>query len=312
MNWLVFSYSLPSKSSSPRVSVWRQLKRVGAISPVSGAYILPDNDACTETFNWLAQQVRQANGQALVMVVEKFQDLTDQTLITLFNQARQGNYATIDEKVTLLAEVIHQDMSDQERLAAKDELDGLQQQYADIARIDYFVSPDKVRLAAQLKHLRQTLLNQTRLPVEIPHAGIEPYQDKRWVTRPCPSVDRLACAWLIHRHVNPQGNIRYGATPDPDEIAFDMPNAEFSHRGELCTFEVMLQILDLDDPVLQTVAEIVHDIDLRDKLYLHPETSGIDAVLNGWQHIGLPDSEMETRGLTLFEGLYVALAGSEN
>ena len=60
MNWLVFSYSLPSKSSSPRVSVWRQLKRVGAISPVSGAYILPDNDACTETFNWLAQQVRQA------------------------------------------------------------------------------------------------------------------------------------------------------------------------------------------------------------------------------------------------------------
>jgi hypothetical protein len=123
-------------------------------------------------------------------------------------------------------------------------------------------------------------------------------------------VDRLACAWLIRRYVDPQANIRYGATPAPDEIAFDMPNTEFSHRGDLCTFEVMLQILDLDDPVLQTVSEIIHEIDLRDRMYLRTETSGIDAVLRGWQLLELPDSEMEARAIALFEGLYVALAGN--
>ena len=309
MNWLVFSYSLPSKSSSPRVSVWRQLKRAGAISPVSGAYILPANDLCAETFSWLAQQVRQAGGDALVMQVERFHDLTDQALITRFHQARQENYTAIKEKLTLLDAAIHRDISAQERLAIKDELDGLQQHYTDIARIDYFDSPDKLRLAARLERLRQRLLNQTRPPLEIVHVGIEPYRDKRWVTRPRPFVDRLACAWLIRRYINPQANIRYSATPTPEEIAFDVPNAEFSHRGELCTFEVMLQILDLDDPALQAIAEIVHNIDLQDKLYLRPETSGIDAVLQGWQRTELPDGEMETRGINLFEGLYVALAG---
>ncbi|MCD6286637.1 MAG: chromate resistance protein, partial [Anaerolineae bacterium] len=226
-----------------------------------------------------------------------------------FHQARQENYASIDEKATLLAQNMHQELTAQERLEIKDELDGLLQQHADIARIDYFESPDKVQLAARLERLRQTLLTQTRLPVEIPHAGIEAYRDKRWVTRPRPYVDRLACAWLIRRYVNPEANIRYGATPAPDEIAFDMPNTEFSHRGDLCTFEVMLQILDLDDPVLQTVAEIIHEIDLGDGMYPRTEASGVGAVLRGWQLDELPDSEMEARGITLFEGLYVALAG---
>jgi len=307
MNWLVFSYSLPSKSSSPRVSVWRQLKRVGVISLVGGAYILPANDAGTETFSWLAQQVQQAGGEALVMQVEKFHGFTDQAIITFFRQARQESYAGIDEKVTSLVQVTQSDMSVQERLAVKNELDGLQQHYADIARIDYFDSPDKVRLAARLERLRQTLLTQTRLPIELPQTGVEPYRDKRWVTRPHPHVDRLACAWLIRHYVNPQAHIRYGMPPTPDEIVFDMPDAEFSHRGELCTFEVMVQILDLHTPALQAVAEVVHDIDLRDGMYGRPEASGIDAVLQGWQRLELPDNEMETRGMSLFEGLYVAL-----
>jgi len=308
LNWVVFSYSLPSKLSSPRVSVWRQLKHVGAISPVSGAYILPADDACTETFGWLAQQVREAGGEALVMHVKEFQGLSDQALITLFHQARQENYATIDETLTLLAQGMAQPMDAQELPTVKDKLDRVQQQYEAIARIDYFDSPEKTRLAAWLRRLRQTLQNQTRSPVEIARAGIEAYRDKRWVTRPRPYVDRLACAWLIRRYVNPQANIRYGATPAQDEIAFDTPNAQFSHRGDLCTFEVMLQILDLDDPVLQTVSEIIHEIDLSDRMYPRAEASGVGAVLRGWQLLELPDSEMEARAIALFEGLYVALA----
>ena len=310
VRWVVFSYSLPSKSSSPRVSVWRQLKRVGAISPVGGAYVLPAYDPCTEALGWLAQQVRQAGGEALVMHVEKFEGLADQALIALFHQARQEDYAPIDERVTRLAQVVRRETSAQERLAVKDELDRLQRQYAEITRIDYFESLEKGRLAARLARLRQELLAGTRFPVEIARAGIDPYRDKRWVTRPRPHVDRLACAWLIRRYVNPRAAIRYGAAPAPDEVAFDMPDAEFSHRGVLCTFEVMQRTLDLDDPALQAVAEIVHEIDLRDGVHVRPETSGVDALLRGWQLADLPDREMEARGMDLFDGLYVAFAGS--
>jgi len=70
----------------------------------------------------------------------------------------------------------------------------------------------------------------------------------------------------------------------------------------------MLVAFGLDEPALRAMAEIVHEIDLRDGQYLRVETGGVDALLKGWQLAGLSDAEMEARGLTLFEGLYAALA----
>jgi hypothetical protein len=309
MNWIVFSYSLPAKSSSPRVSVWRQLKRLGAISPVGGVYVLPAREPCDEAFGWLAQQVRQASGQALVMRVDQFEGLADPELVALFGRARQEDYAAVDEQVARLEVALRASGSGQERRSLKDELDRLQGQHADVARIDYFESPPKVELAVRLARLRQALLAGTLTPVDILPMAIDAYRDRRWVTRPRPHVDRLACAWLIRRYVHPQAAIRYAADPEPGEVAFDMPGAEFSHRGELCTLEVMARAFGLEDAALLTIAEIVHEIDLRDGLYAHPETSGVDALLRGWQAAGLPDKEVEARGLDLFDGLYAAFAG---
>ncbi len=68
MSWLVFSYSLPSKGqSSPRVTLWRRLRRLGAISVKTGIHILPDQEEYIEGFQWLAQEVQQAKGEALVL-----------------------------------------------------------------------------------------------------------------------------------------------------------------------------------------------------------------------------------------------------
>lgn len=308
MNWIVFSYSLPTKSSSPRVSVWRQLKRAGAISPVGGVYVLPAQEPCDETFGWLAQQVRQAGGEALVMRVRAFEGLADPEMIALFDQARQEDYAGIQTQAAQLEAALSvQDGA--ERRSLKDELDRLQSQYADVARIDYFDSPPKAELAARLARLRQALLAGTLSTAQVTPARLDAYRDCRWVTRPHPHVDRLACAWLIRRYVNSQASIRYADDPEPDEVAFDMPGAAFSHQGELCSLEVIVRAFGLDDAALQTIAEIVHEIDLRDGVYAHPETSGVDALLRGWQLAGLSDGEMEAKGLTLFDGLYTAFSG---
>jgi hypothetical protein len=271
-------------------------------------HVLPARETCIEAFGWLAQQVRQAGGEAVVMHVEQFEDLADQDLIALYRQARQEDYAALEEQAARLEATLGLENDAQERLAIKDELDRLQNQYADMARIDYFENPQKTRLAARLARIRHTLLNEVRVPVEVAPARIEDYQDRRWVTRPHPHVDRLACAWLIRRFVYPTAAIRYAAEPRPDEVAFDMPGAAFSHRGDLCTFEVMQRTFGLGDPALQRVAEIVHEIDLRDGMYARPETGGVDALLRGWQLAELPDDEMESRGLLLFEGLYSAFA----
>src|ERR671925_1396571 len=82
MTWLVFSYSLPSKAqSSPRVALWRRLRRLGAIAPTGGIHLLPDREECLEAFQWLTEEVKQAKGDALVMHVDQFEGLSDADLI---------------------------------------------------------------------------------------------------------------------------------------------------------------------------------------------------------------------------------------
>jgi hypothetical protein len=159
-------------------------------------------------------------------------------------------------------------------------------------------------VAARLGRIQEALAPAVAEPV-VP-AAIAAYHAARWVTRPRPHVDRLACAWLIRRFVNPAAPIRYAAQPAPGEVAFDMVDAAFGHTGSLCTFETMLRAFGLDEPALQAVAEVVHEIDLRDGRYARPETAGIDAVLAGWQGADLADAEREVRGLALFDGLYAA------
>jgi hypothetical protein len=105
--------------------------------------------------------------------------------------------------------------------------------------------------------------------------------------------------------------IRYAAEPaEPGEVGFDMDGAEFSHQGNLCTFEVMLRAFQLDETALALIAEIVHEIDLRDGRYQRPETAGVDATLRGWLLANVPDSELEQHGIALFEGLYAALSST--
>src|SRR6185295_6157160 len=107
MRWVVFSYSLPSKaSSSPRVALWRRLRRLGAISPAGGAYILPAREECVEAFQWLAQEIHVAQGDALLMHVERFDGLSDAQLIDQFRAARRQEYAEVDAQAAALEQAI--------------------------------------------------------------------------------------------------------------------------------------------------------------------------------------------------------------
>lgn len=304
MGWLVLSYSLPTKSrSAPRVAVWRRLRRLGAFPVAGGAHVLPDRPECLEAFQWLAHEIRNAKGEALLMRVQRFEGLADQQLADQFCAARTSEYRQVGAQAAKLEQALK---SGKLKPAARVQnlLARLRRQHAEIARVDYFDCSEGRRVELRLAAIEQLVSPAVALTGTAPSVEIADYRDKRWVTRPHPYVDRLACAWLIRRFINPQVAISYSDKPHPDEIAFDMEQGQFGHQGNLCTFEVMCVAFGLDDPGLRAIAGIVHEIDLQDSRYTRPETIGVDAVLEGWWKAGLTDAGMEARGLTLFDALY--------
>jgi hypothetical protein len=309
MTWVAFSYSLPSKTrSSPRVALWRRLRRLGAISPTGGIHVLPARDECLEAFQWLAEEVQQAKGEAVVMHVEQFEGLAGADLIERFRQARAQDYAALDAQAAALEERLSAKLKPEERPRLRGRLARLRRQHADIARVDFFDAQEGSLVWLRLACIAKVLAAGEASAAGIGPAAIEAYRDKRWVTRPRPHVDRLACIWLIRRFINPQAVVRYSLKPEPDEVAFDMREGEFGHRGNLCTFETMVSAFSLDDPILRTIGEIVHEIDLRDGRYVHSEIAGVDAILKGWLLARLSEPELEAHGVALFEGLYAALS----
>lgn len=304
MSWLVFSYSLPSKaSSSPRVTLWRRLKRLGAIA-FNSVQVLPERDECLEAFQWLAQEVQKASGEALIMRVEQFEGLSDSEIVERFRAARRDDYAELEAQATALANSFDLEA----RGDLQERLEKLYKHYADIRRIDFFDCPEGAQVMAYLNQIAEALMPAPGA-IAIATAALDQYQQRSWVTRPRPHVDRLACIWLIRRFIDPNAVIRYAKTAAADEVTFDMNQGDFQHQGNLCTFEVMVRAFGLDDnSALQVLGQIVHEIDLRDGQYRQPQTAGVDALLRGWLLANFSDTALELHGIALFEGLYATLA----
>jgi hypothetical protein len=120
-------------------------------------------------------------------------------------------------------------------------------------------------------------------------------------------VDRIGSAWLIRRFIDGEARFRFVQGHEdtaPEELRFDMFEADFTHEGDQCTFEVLLRRFALEDPALVRVGEIVHDIDLKDGKFNHPETSGVDHLVAG---IAMRHKDDEARlrdGAAAFDALY--------
>lgn len=272
------------------------------MAPKGGLYVLPATDDCVEVVQWLAQEARTEGADPIVMRVEAFEGLTDAQLVTLFHEARREDYAALTERAAELERTVGAEPVDS-RYAARGALEKLRDEYQQVRRIDYFDAPEGRQLASRLDALASSLSAPANTQPEVRRAKLSEYRGRRWVTRPRPFVDRLACAWLIRRFIDPAAAIRYRDAPAEGEVAFDMSEGEFRHLGNRCTFEVMIAAFDLSKPGLDAIAEIVHDIDLHDGRYARPEVAGVESVLAGWRDGDRPDGELEAAGLQLFDGL---------
>jgi hypothetical protein len=135
---------------------------------------------------------------------------------------------------------------------------------------------------------------------------------RTWVTRKGIHVDRIASAWLVRRFLDPEARFKFvaskGYVPEPGELRFDMFEAEFTHEGDRCTFEVLLDRFGLDDAGLRAIGEIIHDIDLKDARFGRAEKAGIERLIAGIALTQKDDEARLSRGSALFNDLYESFA----
>ena len=133
------------------------------------------------------------------------------------------------------------------------------------------------------------------------------YRNRVWVTRPRPGVDRFASAWLIRRFIDPKAAFVFASAPDryPDAVPFDMyHSAGFKHDGDLCTFEVLQDRFGIRDLSVRRIAEIVHDIDLKEERYQSPHAPTVANLVEGLRASIPEDAKLLEHGIVMFEALY--------
>lgn len=305
--WLLLIHQIPAKPDYLRVKIGRRLQQVGAVAVKSSVYALPNEDRSREHFAWILREVIDAGGEAVLCAVDLVDGLGDEDLVALFREARAKDYAALSEDVRRASVALASDP--REGLAAAGAaLSRLEKRLNGIRAIDCFEAPGHAEVASLLADLRLGLSSARRegrrpSDAERPRGGT-------WVTRPGVEEDRIASAWLIRRFIDPGARFRIAAegfTPAAGEIRFDMFDAEYTHEGDRCTFEVLLERFGLADPALSSIAEIVHEIDLRDEKFGRPETPGVERLIRGIVLVEPEDASRISLGGTLFDCLYAAL-----
>jgi hypothetical protein len=305
--WTALLLTLPTQPSAVRLRVWRALRALGCGSLRDGVFVLPAAQAAL--FEPLAAEVRAHGGQASVYGLAATSAAQGTELLALFD--RREAYAQWQAEARALARALPRLDEPGARRRLRTVADALQA----VQRTDHCPGPAAPQAQAELAALRQAL--EARFAPGEPRARVAQgiarldrakFQGRRWATRARPWVDRLACAWLIRRHIDPQARILWLADParaPRGVLGFDFDGARFSHVGPLVTFEVLAASFGLDtQPALQRLARAVHYLDVGGIPV--PEAAGLEAVLAGLRSLHADDGELAQAAAAVFDALAAA------
>lgn len=307
--WVLLLPSVPASDASARVKIWRQLQGLGAIALKNSVYVLPNREECIEAFQWVARELLELGGQASLCEGQFFADGTDEDIERRFTEARNAEFSEVAEQVRALTKTLKGKRLSSEKLnSLASQAARLRKRFDEIAAMDY--------CHASGREAAEGLLTAAERALSDLRGGNQPETIDRivrpsgatWVTRSGIHIDRVACAWLIRRFIDPAGSFKFvpakGYLPAAGELRFDMYDAEFTHIGDRCSFEVLLARMGLTDPALVAIGEIVHDIDLRDEKYGRPETVGIASTITGICSGTRDDLARIEAATPVFEGLH--------
>jgi hypothetical protein len=268
-------------------------------------------------FDPLVSEVRENGGQAHVLQLSTHDEAMRTEVLALFDRTKSyGEWQGEAQALTAL-------LPELDETEARRRLRGVTEALHVLRRIDYYPGAAAQQAQAELDDLRQTI--DTRFskgePKAQPSHGIarldaRKFQGKRWATRARPWVDRLACAWLIRRFIDPKASFIWladpaGATPPPRGVlGFDFDGARFTHIGSRVSFEVLAASFGLDvDQRLQRIARAVHFLDIGGIPVA--EAAGLELVLAGLRQVHTNDDALAQAAALVFDALYAAPGISE-
>ena len=294
------------------MKVWRRLQALGAVAIKNSVYVLPRNDQTREDFEWVLREILKDGGEASLCEASFVDGLRDHQVEALFNAARDADYRQIAEDARRVGEGLPAGRALRTDGGAQVEVDvgRLRRRLAEVSAVDFFEATGHEAAEGLVAELEEKVRRRRHgeAGASLHRLRREDVRGRTWVTRKGIHVDRIASAWLIRRFVDPEARFKFvpgkGYRPERDELRFDMFEAEFTHEGDRCTFEVLVGRLGLEDPALAPIAEIVHDIDLKDTKFGRPETPGIERLIAGIA-LGHRDDEARlARGTALLDDLY--------
>jgi len=305
--WLVLIHQIPPNPSYLRVKVGRRLQGLGAVAVKNSVYVLPRSEQALEDFQWVRREIVAGSGDASVCEARFVEGLSDASVEALFNAAREADYGTLARE----ARSLQASTARRGKRVGKEQVESallrLRKRLGEVVGIDFFGASGRDTVEGVLAGIESSL--RPPAPTAEPDAMAPgDVRGRTWVTRTGVHVDRIASAWLIRRFIDPEARFRFvrggEEAPAPGELRFDMYEADFTHEGDRCTFEVLLRRFGLEDRALGRVGEIVHDIDLKDGKFGHAETVGLDHLIAG---IAMRHKDDEARlrdGTAAFEALY--------
>jgi hypothetical protein len=317
--WILLIHSIPPRPNYLRVKIGRRLQKLGAVAVKNSVYALPRTEDAREDLEWIAHEISSDGGEAQLCEARFIGGVTDDALEQQFRFARQRDYLEAEKLGRRLVDSLSRaekksgKVPPKRRAQAEVALVRLRKRLEEIIAIDYFGAPGRAELESLLlaaeEKLRPPRPADPKATPDVP--SLRNVRGRTWVTRKGIHVDRISSAWLIRRFIDPDARLKYveakGYAPSPGELRFDMFDAEFTHEGEMCTFEVLLARMSSKDAALRHIADMVHDIDLRDGKYAREELTGFAALITGICLQNRDDDGRLAAGTTVLDALYRAL-----
>jgi len=307
--WRLLIHRIPARPLYLRARFRLALARAGAAQIKRSVYALPDRAGAAEELDRVAQEIRAAGGEAFVCEARFSDPADEQALIRSMRERSAAEY----REVVASAESLGRDLGTAGRREIPPEfvrrLARLKRQLGRATALDFHGAPGRGEARASIGRLERA---SAARGADARRAERSPWTGRVWVTRRGVHVDRIACAWFIRRFLDPAARFRFVEPRDgavrPSELGFDLPGGTFTHEGGGCSFETLVARTGHASPALTRIGEIVHDLDLKDGKFGHPEGAGILRLLEGILVSNADDLARIERGAVLFDDLHRSLA----